>query len=255
MKALSRVLSCLRNKTLYGLGAVLIFWHIMHLSANSNIIPGPYDSIIEFIRLSKGTLLLHVVVSFLRITSAVIISMGIGIPIGMWMGLSKKADDIMSPIIYILYPVPKIAFLPLLMLVFGLGNTSKIILIITIIVFQIILAVRDGVKEIPVELYYSVKSLGLSQRQTYINLIIPAVLPKIISAVRVSTGVSIAALFFGENFATTYGIGYFIMNCWVMVDYVQMFAGIMALSIMGIAIYKAIDALERKLCPWIFISY
>ncbi len=82
-----------------------------------------------------------------------------------------------------------------------------------------------------------------------IILIIPAVLPKIISALKVSTGVSISALFFGENFATTYGIGYFIMNCWVLVDYVQMFAGIMALSIMGIAIYKAIDALERKLCP------
>ena len=61
---------------------------------------------------------------------------------------------------------------------------------------------------------------------------------------------SIATLFFSENYATTYGIGYFIMNCWIMVDYVQMFAGIMAMSIMGILIFEVIDLMERKLCPW-----
>jgi NitT/TauT family transport system permease protein len=225
----------------------------MHLAIKSNIIPGPLETVITFVKLLNGDLLIHVAASLFRVTLAVIISMGIGIPLGLWSGLKKQADAIISPIAYILYPIPKIAFLPVFMILFGLGNTSKIILIITIIIFQIMLAVRDGVKEIPRELYFSVKSLGLSQWQTYINLVIPAVLPKILSALRVSIGVSIAALFFGENFATTYGIGYFIMNCWVMVDYVQMFAGILALSIMGISIFKIIDLLERKLCPWVFI--
>ncbi|MDF2985073.1 MAG: ssuC [Eubacterium sp.] len=254
MKALNLLIRWLRSKTLYGFGAVLIFWYIIHLVINSNIMPGPCETLITFIKLLNGKLLLHVTTSMIRITAAVIIAMSIGIPLGIWLGLHKKADDIMSPILYILYPIPKIAFLPLFMILFGLGNSSKIILIITIIVFQIILAVRDGIKEIPAELFYSVKALGLSQGQTCINLIIPAVLPKIISALRVSTGVSIATLFFGENFATTYGIGYFIMNCWVMADYVQMFAGITALSIMGIIIFKSIDALERKFCPWIFLD-
>lgn len=60
----------------------------------------------------------------------------------------------------------------------------------------------------------------------------------------------LATLFFSENYATTYGIGYFIMNCWIMVDYVGMVAGILALSIMGILIFKTIDLMERKLCPW-----
>jgi NitT/TauT family transport system permease protein len=225
----------------------------MHLAIKSNIIPGPLETVITFVKLLNGDLLIHVAASLFRVILAVIISMGIGIPLGLWSGLKKQADTIISPIAYILYPIPKIAFLPVFMILFGLGNTSKIILIITIIIFQIMLAARDGVKEIPRELYFSVKSLGLSQWQTYINLVIPAVLPKIFSALRVSIGVSIAALFFGENFATTYGLGYFIMNCWVMVDYVQMFAGILALSIMGISIFKIIDLLERKLCPWVFI--
>jgi NitT/TauT family transport system permease protein len=177
--------------------------------------------------------------------------MGIGIPLGLWMGLSKRADSFISPIAYILYPIPKVAFLPLFMVLFGLGNSSKIILILSIIVFQIILAVRDGVKEIPNEYFYSVATLGLNRWQIYNNLVFPAVLPKIMSALRVSIGVSIATLFFSENYATTYGIGYFIMNCWVMVDYVEMFAGILAMSLMGTFIFKAVDWAERRFCPWI----
>jgi NitT/TauT family transport system permease protein len=151
---------------------------------------------------------------------------------------------------YLLYPIPKVAFLPLFMVLFGLGDASKIILILSIIVFQIILSVRDGVKEIPDEYHYSVASLGLNRWQIYSNLVFPAVLPKMMSAIRVSIGVSIATLFFSENFATTYGIGYFIMNCWVMVDYVEMFAGILAMSLMGTLIFKVVDLMEKKLCPW-----
>lgn len=239
------------SKTLLGAFIVLILWFILHITVKSRIIPGPYETILTFGKLMAGPLLLHAAVSLFRITTAMIISMGIGVPLGLWIGLSKKADFLISPVVYILYPIPKAAFLPLFMLLFGLGNSSKIILIISIILFQIILTVRDGVKEIPIELYDSVKVLGLNRRQIYKNLIFPAVLPKIISALRVSIGVSIATLFFSENYAAAYGIGYFIMNCWVMADYVQMFAGILAMSIMGVLIFKAVDLMEKKLCPWI----
>ena len=92
---------------------------------------------------------------------AILISLVAGSLIGLWIGMSKKADELISPVVYILYPIPKIAFLPILMILFGLGNAPKIVLIITIVIFQIIVAVRDGVKEIPKELFYSVVSLGL----------------------------------------------------------------------------------------------
>lgn len=241
----------IRHKTLLGAGIVLLFWAVLHLSLSSKIIPGPYETIITFFKLLAGSLWMHVIISIFRITAAVAISMAIGVPLGLWMGFSERADAMITPVAYILYPIPKVAFLPLFMVLFGLGNSSKIILIISVIIFQIILAVRDGVKEIPKELHDSVRSLGLNRWQIYMNLVFPAVLPKILSALRVSIGVSIATLFFSENYATTYGIGYFIMNCWVMVDYVQMFAGILAMSMMGILILKAVDLMERKLCPWI----
>lgn len=248
MKVLKKIL---RSKTLLGGFIVLIIWYILHVFVRSSIIPGPYETILVFGKLMTGTLPMHLIVSAFRIIAAMIISMGVGVPIGLWVGLSKRADFVISPVVYILYPVPKVAFLPVFMILFGLGNSSKIMLIISIVVFQVILTVRDGVKEIPMELYYSVRTLGLNSWQIYKNLVFPAVLPKIISALRVSIGVSIATLFFGENFATTYGIGYFIMNSWVMVDYLQMYAGILAMSIMGILFFKVIDLMERKICPWI----
>lgn len=241
----------LHSKTLVGVLIVLILWAILHAAIGSRIIPGPVETISEFFKLMTGTLLLHLFSSIFRIAAAIVISMGIGVPLGLWTGLSKRADSVVTPVAYILYPIPKVAFLPLFMLLFGLGNSSKILLILSIIVFQIILAVRDGVKEIPRDLFDSVKSLGLNRWQIYTNLVIPAVLPKILSALRVSIGVSIATLFFSENYATTYGIGYFIMNSWVMVDYVGMFAGILAMSMMGTFIFKSVDLMERKICPWI----
>ena len=241
-------------KALYGFIVVLLLWYFLHITVQSNAIPSPFQTILNFIEIFPGELSIHLLVSFLRILVAILISLVAGSLIGLWIGMSKKADELVSPVVYILYPIPKIAFLPILMILFGLGNTPKIVLIITIVIFQIIVAVRDGVKEIPKELFYSVVSLGLNKLQIYRHLIVPYVLPKIITAIRISVGVSISVLFYGENFATTYGIGYFIMDSWIKVNYVEMFSGILALSIMGFLIFKFIDVIEDRLCGWIKIG-
>lgn len=251
MKRLKAILS---NKILYASFIILLFWYLLHLAVASSAIPSPFTTIANFIEIFPDILCLHLLVSLGRIAAAVFISLLLGSLVGLWIGVSKKADELITPIVYILYPLPKIAFLPILMILFGLGNTPKIVLIIIIIIFQIIIAARDGVREIPKELFYSVLSLGLRRMEIYRHLIIPAVLPKIITSLRISTGVSISVLFFGENFATTYGIGYFIMNSWLMANYVEMFSGILALSILGLILFKLIDIAENKLCRWIKIG-
>lgn len=241
----------LRNRTIVGALLVLALWQLLHMAVDSAILPGPVPAVLAFLRgLSEGTLLQHLGVSLLRILIAMAIAMGIGVPLGLAMGTSRRADIVLSPVAYLLYPIPKVAFLPLFMVLFGLGDRSKILLIVAIVVFPILLAVRDGVKEIPEELHRSAVSLGLSRKQIYRELVLPAVLPQILSALRVSIGVSIATLFFSENYATSHGIGYFIMNSWVMADYVGMFAGILAMSLLGTFIFQAVDRAERKLCPW-----
>lgn len=244
----------LKNKTLYGALMIIILWYILHFAIASSIVPSPHETIINFIKILPDPLLLHLAASLGRILAAVAVSLVIGVAIGLWIGMNERADKFFSPVLYILYPLPKIALLPIFMILFGLGNTSKIILIIVILVFQIVVTTRGGVKELTKELFLSARSLGMNRVQLYRHLVIPAVLPKIITALRISIGTSIAVLFFSENYAATYGIGYFIMNRWSMVNYVEMFSGILGLSILGFGLFKLIDFAEDKLCIWIKIK-
>lgn len=240
----------LQSKSLYGTFMIFVFWYIMHIIIQSQVIPNPFDTVINFLEILPGTLLPHILASLGRIIAAVFFSLLIGLPLGLWTGMNERVDRLITPIVYILYPIPKIAFLPVLMILFGLGNTPKIILIAIIVIFQIVVTTRDGVKELGKEYFYSAKSLDMNVRQLYEHLIIPAVMPKIITALRLTVGTGIAVLFFSENFAARYGIGYFIMNCWVMVNYVEMFSGILALSFMGLLLFKIIDCVEERFCAW-----
>jgi NitT/TauT family transport system permease protein len=237
-------------KTLYAIIIILLFWYALHLTVGSAVIPSPGATIINFIAIFPRKLFFHLLASLFRVLAAIAVSFLLGSLIGIWIGTDKKADSLVTPIMYILYPIPKIAFLPILMILFGLGNAPKIILIIIIIIFQFVIAARDSVLEIPKELFYSVLSLGLGRLDIYRHLIIPAALPRLFTALRISTGISISIIFFAENFASTYGIGYFIMNSWVMVNYVDMFSGILALSILGLLLFGLIDLLEERLCRW-----
>ena len=235
---------------LYGIAMVVILWWLLSFAIGSNMVPTPYDTLKELVKLFQKDFLFHIIYSFYRIMSSITMSLLIGIPIGILLGVNKYIDKIISPITYLLYPIPKIAFLPIFMVVFGIGDKSKIILMITIIIFQIIIVTKDGVKEIDKDILISAKVMHFNWIDMIIKVILPAILPKVFSALRVSIGIAISALFFSENYATRYGLGYFIMNSWSMVDYRGMFAGVLALSIMSLIIFKVIDYLEKKICLW-----
>lgn len=238
-------------KTVYGLLMLLLIWTVLHFAVQSAVIPSPFETIVFFVANFISVLTPHLAASLLRIIVAILLSLIIGLPLGILMGMTKLGDLILSPLIYLAYPIPKIAFLPVFMILFGLGDFSKIFLIFTIIVFQIAIGTRDGIKEIPKEVHLSARSLGLGFSRRMIDVILPGLLPRVLSSLRISSGIAISALFLSENYATTYGIGYYIMNNWVMVDYTAMFAGIIGLSLMGLLIFKLIDIAQRRLCPWV----
>jgi len=244
----------LKFKKLSGVGIILIVWTLLFIFLGEKLFPPPWEVFAVLARLLSGKKIwLHMLFSLYRIVLGLTAALIIGIPIGLVSGVSSRIDGIISPVTYLLYPLPKIAFLPVFMVIFGLGDLSKIVLLFTVIVFQIIIATRDGVKGIPDRLFKAVKTLGLSRGRIYADLIVPSTMPKIVTALRISLGISISVLFFGENYATTYGIGYFIMNSWIMVHYSEMFAGIVAISLMGIGLFRLIDVVEKRLCPWLYI--
>ena len=152
--------------------------------------------------------------------------------------------------VYLTYPVPKIALLPILMLLFGVGEMSKLLLIFLIVVFQVIIAVRDGIRSIPAETFYPLYSLGASFWDIFREVLWPAALPKFITAVRVAMATAISVLFFTETFGTQYGMGYFIMDAWLRVFYLEMYSGIVVLSMIGLLLFGIVDVLEYSLCRW-----
>ena len=239
----------LRHPWIYSTFMILICWYLLHYAVNPRLIPTPHATITVLIS-QLPLILTHVLASLYRILTAILLTLVIGVPVGLWIATHPKADTLLSPLIYALYPIPKIAFLPLLMLFFGLGNASKIILVGLIIIFQILVSTRDSVKGINAAYFLSIRSLGATKKQVYQHMIIPAVLPNLLTALRLSLGTSISVLFFAENFATRYGIGYYIMDSWLKLAYTDMFAGIVAISLMGSLLFAGVDLLERYLCPW-----
>lgn len=236
----------------YALAVVFIIaaWYILSIILRLPVVPSPVDVFINLYRIFLSKIAGHALYSLFRIFSGILLSVIIGIPIGLSMGYFKKVDKILSPVIYFIYPIPKIALLPVIMLLFGLGEFSKIIMILLIVVFQIIVTSRDAVKDIPKETYYSLKSLGASRIEIFKNIVIPAALPGLISSIRVGLGTAVSVLFFTETFGTEYGTGYFIMDAWMRVNYIEMYSGIIVLSIIGFGLFYIVDKLEKRICSW-----
>jgi NitT/TauT family transport system permease protein len=246
---MKRMFQRLLRSQLAGFVCFLILWQILHLLLNTHTIPSPLDTVVYFLSIPL-VLLKHAGASILRVAAAVGISLVLGIPAGLLLGVNKTCKRLFSPLLYFLYPIPKIAFLPVFMLLFGLGNVSKVMLILFIIVFQIMLSVRDGVSQIDPVYFKVMDSFCVSPRQQYRYLIFPAVLPNLFSGLRISIGISLASLFFAENYATQFGIGYFILSAWTKMNYVEMFSGILALGFVGILLFFLLDRMERFCVPW-----
>lgn len=241
-----------RYQSIWGILIVLVLWQIFSMLASVPFLPDPISVLAAFNKLLKGELLLHLGMSFLRVFIGLLMASIAAIPLGLMTGRMERLDRFLAPVLYFLYPIPKIAFLPLVMLTFGIGNVSAVFMIILVIFFQIFISARDGVKTISNEYFYVMISLGSSTLKVYYHVILPGTLPKIFSALRVGLGTALSVLFFTETQAVgSYGIGYFIFDAMLRVQYREMFTGIVAIGILGWLLFKLLDMAENYLCPWL----
>ena len=236
----------------YMVAAVGIFmvWQAVAFFANVAMIPSPILVLETLLGIFFSDIAIHAWYSSIRIVAGLFLAVVIGYPLGLAMGYFKRCDRFFSPLVYLTYPIPKISLLPIVMLIFGVGEFSKILMIFLIILFQVVIAGRDGIREIPKETFYPLISLGASFKNFFIYALWPAVLPKFLTAIRVAMATAVSVLFFTETFGTKYGMGYFIMDAWLRVNYLEMYAGIVALSYIGLFIFCLIDFIENITCRW-----
>ena len=185
-----------------------------------------------------------------RIALSMLIGTVLGVPAGLWIGRSRRGDQIFGPVLYVLYPVPKIVFLPVLFILFGLGGQAKVILIAIAIFFQMVVTMRDAAKNVPQGAVVSLRSLGATKGQVLREVVLPASLPDLFTALRITTGTAVAVLFIAESMAGSSGLGYYIMHAWSLLEYEQMFAGIIAMAVLGVVIYEVFEILEYRLTKW-----
>ena len=229
---------------------LLLTWQIISWILAIPILPNPIEVFATLNRIFIDEISTHAIYSLQRIFIGLAISIAIGLPLGIILGRNLRLDRIFSPMIYLTYPVPKIALLPIAMLLFGIGETSKIILIVLIIIFQILISVRDATKNIPTEFFEPLISLGASQFEIFRFVIFPAVLPKFLTSIRISLATAISVLFFTETFGTEFGMGFYIFDAWQRINYLEMYAGIVVLSLIGFLIFVAVDLIEKFFVRW-----
>jgi NitT/TauT family transport system permease protein len=245
-----------RRDLLLAVAALLALWWIAALLLNQPILPSPIAVGAAFINeLLHGDLLGHFLASLWRVIASTFLAIALAAPAGLILGQSRRMNEILSPVIYLLYPIPKVVFVPIVLLFLGIGDLPKIVIIFLILFFQILVLVRDQAAAIRPELLQSVRSLGAGRRALFYFVYLPASLPAILTALRQSVGTAVAVLYIAELFATQRGLGYYIyFNGSTLFDYPAMYAGIVALSLMGLGLYFTVDWLERRLCPWQFVS-
>jgi NitT/TauT family transport system permease protein len=232
-----------------------VVWQILSWILHQPILPSPWTVLGVFFTELPGELGGHFLASFWRVMVSILLSIILAAPAGMVMGQSKRLNQIFSPFIYLLYPVPKVVFVPVVILFLGINDFSKIAMIFLILFFQILVLVRDQAASIPPELIYSVRSLGAGRRALWRFVYLPASLPGVLTALRQSVGTAVAVLYIVELIATTRGLGYYIyLHGSTLFDYPKMYAGVLAMSLLGLGIYYLVDLIHRKVAPWQFVE-
>ena len=232
---------------------LLLIWQLLAIILNNPAFPAPLPSFKAFFKEISSGLSEHFLISTYRVAVSLLLSVIFAVPLGMWLGRNKKVDAYAAPLIYLVYPIPKIVFLPVLMVLLGIGNISKIALITLVVFFQILVPIRDAAKGINTAMINSVKSLGAGRWDVYRHVVWPAVLPEILTSLRVASGTAIAILFFAETIVSQEGLGYYLLDAWSRYAFLDMFAGIIAMGLLGFIIYIVLDYIERRSCPWKYL--
>lgn len=237
---------------------LLIWWGVSALVEyvkDRAFLPNPVRAIHEMWRLGPR-LFQNFWVSAWRLVLAISIAFTLGYPLGLLIGHERRLDQLVSPMIFIIYPIPQVAFILPLFLIFGLGNPVKVAIVASALFFQLLVSARGAAKLIEFEHITSVRSAGASWWQIYRHVVLPATLPSILTSLRVSVGLGMAFLYIAETTGSfdphRGGLGSFIDSN--IFSGAQAFAGIMAMALLGFSLYIVIDIIERVVCRWKYIG-
>lgn len=197
-----------------------------------------------------ATLWLHTWISFLRVFGAFALACLIGIPMGLAMGMNRVARGIFDPPIEFYRPIPPLAYLPLMIIWFGIGDLSKVLLIFLSILAPLALGTRAGVRSAAIEQIHAAYSLGATRWQVLLQVILPAAMPEILTSMRIGIGFGWTTLVAAEMVAATHGLGYMVLTASQFLQTATVIMGIVIIAIIAYAFDMLMRWFERRLVPW-----
>jgi ABC-type nitrate/sulfonate/bicarbonate transport system permease component len=234
------------------MGIFVLIWELAAIAVgNALILPPPHDVAASFLRLLlDGSIPRQALISVSRLLVAYGLTIAIGFPLGLLMGLNRYAFDLFDPVIELLRPISAIAWIPIALALLGVGYALPVFILVYVSIFPLILNTIAGVHEVDPTLIRAARTMGLSRRATIRQVILPGALPRVLVGMRLSAGLGWMALIAAELVGAPSGLGFSIQFYSGLVRSADMVAMIAVVAILGFATDAALRWIQRRLTPW-----
>ena len=238
------------------LGIIFVWWLVTWMGwVKPLFLPSPQAVLAKFVQVwnegfTNTPFLEHVGISAARVFGAFALACAVGIPLGIAMGMSPVIRGLFDPPIEFYRPIPPLAYLPLMIIWFGIGETSKVLLIFLSVLAPVALGARSGVKSAAIEQIHAAYSFGASRWQVMRHVILPSALPEILTAMRIGIGFGWTTLVAAEMVAATKGLGYMVLSASQFLQTSTVIMGIIVIAAIAYAFDMLMRWIERKVVPW-----
>lgn len=232
---------------------LLAFWELLaRLSLiDVRFFPPPTDILAQMAALmSTGELWEHLFASLRRLFIGFWVGLVPALILGVVMGLSRPVRAAIGPLVSGTYPIPKSALLPLILLIFGLGETSKVVMVAIGVFYPVVLNTVTGVMQVA-PIYYDVSSnFGASRWQVFKTVAVPGAMPNIMTGVELGAGLGLILIAIAEMIGAQSGLGFMIWNAWQLYSVETMYVGLLVIAVIGYALSLLLAEVSRRLMPW-----
>jgi len=232
--------------------AFFVVWALVaRLTANSVLLPSPLAVLAALVDLAKDLeLFFHAGISFARMVASLVIGALLAIPLGLAMGLSRKVSEIVDPTIEVLRPISGIAWIPLALFIFGIGNALPLFIMTYAGFFPILLGTIAGVRGVDRRLIDAARTMGVPSRTIVMRVVIPAALPSLMVALRLGVAASWTAVVAAELIGAPSGLGYAVEWYRELLATPQVMSFIAMIGVLGYLCDLGVRALARLFTPW-----
>ncbi|RPI38288.1 MAG: ABC transporter permease [Methanoregulaceae archaeon] len=235
------------------LAGILLVWEVCGRAGLLNPLFFPVPSYIfmtSLTMLAEGEIQANLSITLIRVFAGFLIGAVTGLVVGVCMGVSERVRLFIDPVIAATYPIPKLAIFPLLMIIFGIGELSKIMVIAIGCFFIIVINTMAGVRNINRVYFEVAKNYGASRFKVFSRVVIPASLPMIFTSIRLAIGMSLILVVGVEFLSANKGLGAMIWFAWETFEIQKLYVGIFICALLGIFFTVVLKRLEEKAVPW-----